>query len=125
MSQSVLEKVGEQIDKTAHETSRAASYVEDAFEDGVKAARRAAKHGGYARRQIRRARQVEQQRQGLDCDALTRHIEQPGAVFNVKVLPALRIRGRQIAQMHILKFIGVRSNRAPCAKRRIQLCHGA
>ena len=47
MSQSVLEQVGEQIDKTASEASRAASYVADAFEDGVKAARRAAKHGGY------------------------------------------------------------------------------
>ena len=47
MSQSVLEQVGEQIDKTAHEASRAASYVADALEDGVKTARRAAKHGGY------------------------------------------------------------------------------
>ena len=47
MSQSVLEQVGEQIDKTAHDASRAASYVADALEDGVKAARRAAKHGGY------------------------------------------------------------------------------
>ena len=42
MSQSVLEQVGEQIDKTAHDASRAASYVADALEDGVKAARRAA-----------------------------------------------------------------------------------
>ena len=48
MSQSVLEQVGEQIDKTAQEASRAASsYVADALEDGVKTARRAAKHGGY------------------------------------------------------------------------------
>jgi ElaB/YqjD/DUF883 family membrane-anchored ribosome-binding protein len=47
MSQSVLEQVGEQIDKTAHEASRAASYVADALEDGVKVARRAAKQGGY------------------------------------------------------------------------------
>jgi ElaB/YqjD/DUF883 family membrane-anchored ribosome-binding protein len=46
MSQSVLEQVGEQIDKTAHEASRTASYVADALEDGVKTARRAAKHGG-------------------------------------------------------------------------------
>ena len=46
MSQSALEQVGEQIDKTAHEASRTASYVADALEDGVKAARRAAKHGG-------------------------------------------------------------------------------
>jgi ElaB/YqjD/DUF883 family membrane-anchored ribosome-binding protein len=48
MSQSVLEQVGEQIDKTAHEASRAASYIADALEDGVKAARRASKHGYYA-----------------------------------------------------------------------------
>jgi len=47
MSQSVLEQVGEQIDKTAHKASRAASYVADAFEDGVEATRRAAKHGGH------------------------------------------------------------------------------
>jgi len=47
MSQSVLEQVGEQIDKTAHEASRAASYVADTLEDGVKAGRRAAKHGGH------------------------------------------------------------------------------
>ena len=46
MSQSVLEQVEEQIDKTAHNASRAASYVADAFEDGVEATRRVAKQGG-------------------------------------------------------------------------------
>jgi hypothetical protein len=42
-----MEQVGEQIDKTAHKTSQAASSVADAFEDGVEAARCAAKHGGH------------------------------------------------------------------------------
>jgi ElaB/YqjD/DUF883 family membrane-anchored ribosome-binding protein len=46
MSQSVMEQVGEQIDSTAHKASQAASSVADALEDGVKAARCAAKHGG-------------------------------------------------------------------------------
>jgi ElaB/YqjD/DUF883 family membrane-anchored ribosome-binding protein len=47
MSQSVLEKMSEQIDETAHKASRAASAVADAFEDGVTTARRVAKHGGH------------------------------------------------------------------------------
>jgi ElaB/YqjD/DUF883 family membrane-anchored ribosome-binding protein len=47
MPQSVLEQLDEQFDKTAHEASRAGSYVADALEDGVKVARRAAKQGGY------------------------------------------------------------------------------
>jgi ElaB/YqjD/DUF883 family membrane-anchored ribosome-binding protein len=47
MPQSVLEQLDEQFDKTAHEASRAASYVADALEDGVKVARRAAKKGSY------------------------------------------------------------------------------
>jgi ElaB/YqjD/DUF883 family membrane-anchored ribosome-binding protein len=46
MSQSVLNQVGEQIDNTAQKASQAASFVTDAFEDGVEAARCAAKHGG-------------------------------------------------------------------------------
>jgi ElaB/YqjD/DUF883 family membrane-anchored ribosome-binding protein len=46
MSQSVMEQVGEQIDSTAHKASQAASYVTDAFEDGVGAVRCAAKRGG-------------------------------------------------------------------------------
>jgi hypothetical protein len=41
-----LEQVGEQIDKTSREASRAAFYVPDALEDGVKAARCAAKNDG-------------------------------------------------------------------------------
>jgi len=38
--------VGEQIDNTANRASRAASYVADAFEDGVEATKRVAKQGG-------------------------------------------------------------------------------
>lgn len=48
MTQSVLEKMSEQIDETAHKASRAASAVADAFEDGVTTARRVAKQSGHA-----------------------------------------------------------------------------
>jgi ElaB/YqjD/DUF883 family membrane-anchored ribosome-binding protein len=48
MTQSMFEQTGEQIADAAHKASRAASAVADALEDGVGAARRAAKHGGYA-----------------------------------------------------------------------------
>jgi ElaB/YqjD/DUF883 family membrane-anchored ribosome-binding protein len=48
MAQSVFKQAGEQIADTAHKASRAASAVADALEDGVGAARRAAKQGGYA-----------------------------------------------------------------------------
>jgi ElaB/YqjD/DUF883 family membrane-anchored ribosome-binding protein len=48
MTQSIFERTGEQIADSAHKTSRAASAVADAVEDGVGAARRAAKQGCYA-----------------------------------------------------------------------------
>jgi hypothetical protein len=48
MAQSVLEQVGEQFDETVHKAARAGSAVAEAFEDGIGAARRAAKHGGQA-----------------------------------------------------------------------------
>lgn len=48
MTQSVLERTGEQIAETARKASRATSAVADAFEDGVDVARRAAKRGGDA-----------------------------------------------------------------------------
>jgi ElaB/YqjD/DUF883 family membrane-anchored ribosome-binding protein len=48
MMQSMFERTGEQIADTAHKTSRAASAVADALEDGVGTARRAAKQGCYA-----------------------------------------------------------------------------
>ena len=48
MTQSVLERTGEQIAETARKASRATSAVADAFEDGVEAAKRAAKQGGDA-----------------------------------------------------------------------------
>ena len=47
MTESVLERTGEQIAETARKASRATSAVADAFEDGVEAARRAA--GGRIR----------------------------------------------------------------------------
>ncbi len=83
----------------------------------------AAKHRRPARRQVRGARQIEQQRQGLGGDSLARHIEQPGVMLDMKALPPLGICGGQIAQMRVLQFLGMRSNRAPFLKRRIQLCH--
>ena len=48
MTQSVLERAGDQIAETARQASRTTSAVADALEDGVEAARRAAKHGGDA-----------------------------------------------------------------------------
>jgi len=48
MTQSVLERTGEQIAETARKGSRATSAVADAFEDGVEAARRVAKQSGDA-----------------------------------------------------------------------------
>ena len=48
MTQSVLERTGDQIAETARKASRATSAVADAFEDGVEAARRVAKQGGDA-----------------------------------------------------------------------------
>ena len=48
MKQSMFGQTGEQIADTAHKASRAASAVVDALEDGVVAARRAAKQGFYA-----------------------------------------------------------------------------
>ena len=48
MAQSILEQLGEQVDDTAHRASRAASAVADVLEDGVTAARRAAKQGSQA-----------------------------------------------------------------------------
>ena len=48
MTQSVLDRTGDQIADTARRASRATSAVADAFEDGVEVARRAAKQGGDA-----------------------------------------------------------------------------
>jgi len=46
MAHTVLEQMSDQINETAHRASRAATVIGDALEDGVIAARRAAKHGG-------------------------------------------------------------------------------
>jgi ElaB/YqjD/DUF883 family membrane-anchored ribosome-binding protein len=48
MEHTVLEQMSDQIDETARKASRVASAVGDALEDGVVAARRAAKHGSDA-----------------------------------------------------------------------------
>lgn len=52
MVQSVLEQTGEQIAETAQKAFRAASAVTDALEDGVAAARRVARQGGYAAEEL-------------------------------------------------------------------------
>jgi hypothetical protein len=48
MTQSVYEQTSAQIGDTIHRASRAASSAAEAIEDGVGAARRAVKQGGYA-----------------------------------------------------------------------------
>jgi hypothetical protein len=48
MTQSVYEQASEQIGDTIHKASRAASSAVEAIEDGVGAAQRAVKQGGYA-----------------------------------------------------------------------------
>jgi ElaB/YqjD/DUF883 family membrane-anchored ribosome-binding protein len=48
MTQSVLERAGDQIAETVRQASRTTCAVGDALEDGVEAARRVAKHGGDA-----------------------------------------------------------------------------
>ena len=48
MMQSMSERTGEQVAGTPHKSSRAASAVADAFEDGIGAVRRVAKQGGDA-----------------------------------------------------------------------------
>jgi ElaB/YqjD/DUF883 family membrane-anchored ribosome-binding protein len=48
MTQSVLERAGDQIAETARQASRTTCAVGDALEEGVEAAKRAAKHGGDA-----------------------------------------------------------------------------
>jgi ElaB/YqjD/DUF883 family membrane-anchored ribosome-binding protein len=52
MAQSIFEQTSEQLADTAHKASRAASAAADALEDGVAAARRAAKQGGYAAEEL-------------------------------------------------------------------------
>jgi hypothetical protein len=52
MTQSVFEQTSAQFADTVHKASRAASAAVDAFEDGVGAARRAAKRGGYAAEEL-------------------------------------------------------------------------
>jgi nitrate/TMAO reductase-like tetraheme cytochrome c subunit len=47
MAQSVLEQMKKQIHQTARKGSRAGSAAADALQDGIGAARRAAKHGSY------------------------------------------------------------------------------
>src|SRR5450631_720256 len=56
-------------------------------------------------------------------DALARDIKKPSILLDVKILPALRIRSRQISQVHLGHFFGVRRHRAPRLQGGIQLAH--
>lgn len=52
MTQSVLERTGEQVAESARKASRATSAIADAIEDGVEAARGVAKQGGDAAEEL-------------------------------------------------------------------------
>lgn len=52
MTQSVVERTGDQIAETARKASRATFAVAGAFEDGVEAARRVAKQSGDAAEEL-------------------------------------------------------------------------
>jgi ElaB/YqjD/DUF883 family membrane-anchored ribosome-binding protein len=71
MTQSVLEQIGERIDDTAHKASRAASVVTDMLEDGVCAARRAAKQGSQAASELYVDTRKQVQRHPVESVAAT------------------------------------------------------
>jgi hypothetical protein len=83
----------------------------------------APKHLGDAFRQVRRARQVEQQPQRLLRDPLARDVEQPAVVLDVQLFPALRIGGGQLAQMFAFHRLRVRGDGGPSGKRTVQFRH--
>jgi hypothetical protein len=71
MAQSVFEHVGQQIDDTTHQASRAASAVADAVEDSVFAARRAARDGADAATELLYNTKRRLQRHPLGTVAVT------------------------------------------------------
>jgi ElaB/YqjD/DUF883 family membrane-anchored ribosome-binding protein len=71
MEQSVFEHVGQQIDETAHKATRAASAVSDALEDGVLAARRAARDGADTATELLYNTKKRLQRHPLESVAVT------------------------------------------------------
>ncbi|MGD0632122.1 MAG: hypothetical protein ABR987_22550 [Terracidiphilus sp.] len=71
MEQSVFEHVGQQIDDTTHKATRAASAVADALEDGVSAARRAARDGADAASELLYNTKRRLQRHPLESVAIT------------------------------------------------------
>jgi ElaB/YqjD/DUF883 family membrane-anchored ribosome-binding protein len=71
MTHSVLERTGEQIAETARKASRVTSVVADAFEDGVEAARRAAKQGGDAAEELIDDNTKRLQRHPIETVAVT------------------------------------------------------
>jgi len=71
MEQSVFEHVGQQIDDTTHQATRMASAVADALEDGVLAARRAARDGADAATELLYNTKRRLQRYPLETVAVT------------------------------------------------------
>ena len=71
MEQSVFEHVGQQIDDTTQKATRAAFAVTDALEDGVVAARRAARDGTEAAAELLHNTKRRLQRHPLESVAIT------------------------------------------------------
>jgi len=71
MEQSEFAHVGQQIDDTTHKAARAASAVADALDDGVAAARRAARDGADAATEILHNTKRRVQRHPLEAVAVT------------------------------------------------------
>lgn len=71
MTHSVLDRTGEQIAETARKTTRMASAVAEAIEEGVGAARRVAKHGGDAAEELLDDASKRVQRHPVETVAVT------------------------------------------------------
>jgi hypothetical protein len=71
MAQSVMEKMSEQIDETAHKASRAASAVANAFDEGVTTVRRVAKQGGHVVAEVYDDTRRRVQRKPIEAVAAT------------------------------------------------------
>ncbi len=79
--------------------------------------RLAAEHGLDPRAQLDRARQVQEQPQGLVGDALLRVVEVEAGALGREALAALGIRGEEIAQMLAADVGPVRFQRLPGRQR--------
>jgi ElaB/YqjD/DUF883 family membrane-anchored ribosome-binding protein len=71
MEQSVFEHAGQQIDDTTHKATRAASAISDALEDSVIAARRVARDGADAAKELLYNTKRRLQRHPFETVAIT------------------------------------------------------